>query len=585
MNPGVTIAAAQTEIDQQNAVAERQNPMARMLADAGFQARVTGLQSDYVEAVRPALLLLQAAVAALLLIGIVNLANLLLIRTSAKAREIGVRQALGAGKAHIVREVLIETLVLSLSGAVPGLVLGWVGVAAIERFGGAYLPAGVAIPFDLRVAGMGFVLVVLVALALAIPISWFSLQADPQQALRTGGARTSTGSQSLRHGFVIAQIALAFVLVAGVALLGLSLRNVLAVDPGFAQGHLLTGKIHIGHRQYPTRESRQATLDRIFAELGKHPGMIASGTSDNIPFSGDVGKASSVPKGYVRPAGQPPRGHYAYSVDGEYFRALGYRLVAGRFLPSPGGERFCVVDRDFAAYYWPGQSALGRMVFIGPDQRADDQGFRIIGIVEPVRQAGLTEAENLGAVYYPGTLWPQDDLFLVARSGAPLSAEVMRQAVQAADASLPVSGIRSMDSRIDESVAGRKSPAFLAGLFASLALLLTAVGTYGVISYAASQRTREIGIRMALGADPAQIQKEFLGLAMRLIAPGLALGVGGAVWTSKLIGTLLFETAGMSNYGMFLATAIVLGLVGFLACWVPSRRASKLSPASVLSAG
>lgn len=577
LKPGVSVAAAQAEIDQQNANAERQDPMARMMVDAGFRTPVIGLQADYVEAVRPALILLEIATLVLLLIGIVNLANLLLIRAAAKARELGVRQALGAGKWHVVREAFVETLMLSFAGAVPGLVLGWLGIAAIERFASAYLPTGTQIPFDLRVAVMGFALVILIALALALPITWFSLQADPQQALRSGDTRTATGAtQRLRHTFVIAQIALAFVMLTGAGLLGMSLKKILAVDPGFTPGHMLTGKFYV------SRQNRQMALDRIFTDLRQQPGMIAVATSDNIPFSGDVGKAASIPKGYIRPAGQPPQGHYAYSVDGDYFTALGYRLVEGRFLTAGSRERACVVDRDFAQYYWRGQSALGRLIFIGPDQQPDEQGFRIVGVVEPVRQAGFVEAENIGAVYYPGTVWPVDDLYLVTRSSAALPPDVLRRAAQAAN--LPISDVQSMDNRMDQSLAARKSPAFLAGLFASLALLLTAVGTYGVISYAASQRKREIGIRMALGADPGQIQREFLTLALRLIVPGLAVGAAAAMWAGHLLSVLLYEVSVSANSAIIAAAIVVLGGAALLACWIPSQRASRLSPASVLTA-
>jgi hypothetical protein len=308
---------------------------------------------------------------------------------------------------------------------------------------------------------------------------------------------------------------------------------------------------------------------------------------NNVPLSGYSGKSAATVKGYVPRPGESLRGHYSYGVDGDYFAAMGFSLREGRFLnagDSRRTDRVCVVDEDFAHFYWPGESALGQRLFEGAAEADDSQAFTVVGVVGAVKQAGLTDDVAQGAVYYPYSLRSDDSLFAVVRTTLPPEslALALQKIVRQIDPQLPVSDVRSMDARIDDSLAAQRSPALLAALFSLIAVLLTAVGTYGVLSYAVALRRGEIGVRMALGALPRQIRAQFLTLALRLLTAGLVLGVAGALLAGRAMRTLLYHVQPM-HLPVLAWTAAAVALVSFLACLVPSDRAARISPMEGLS--
>jgi ABC-type antimicrobial peptide transport system permease subunit len=287
-------------------------------------------------------------------------------------------------------------------------------------------------------------------------------------------------------------------------------------------------------------------------------------------------------KGHVLRPGESARGHYAYGVDGDYFAAMGFSLREGRFLTAADSrrpERVCVVDEDFARYYWPNQSALGQLLFEGSSTANDSQAFRVVGVVGAVKQAGLTDDVAQGAVYYPYALRTDDRLFVVLRTVLPPDSLglALQKIVREIDPRLPVSDVRSMDTRIEDSLLVQRSPALLATLFSAIALLLTAVGTYGVLSYAVALRRGEIGVRMALGALPRQIRAQFLGLALRLLAAGTLLGIAGALLAGQTMRSLLFHVP-PTHIPVLAGAAVAMALVAFLACLIPSQRAARISP-------
>lgn len=589
LKPDATLSQAQSQIDAQNATLEVDDPQAKMIADAGFRSLVVPLHADHVAALRPTLLLLQAGVLALLLIGTVNLVNLLLIRASARAKELAVRQALGAGRWHVVSELLVETTFLTLVGGLLGLAVAAGGIRLLAVLGTDRLPLGSRIVFDARLALIGLLAATLMGLLLAAPIAWLNLRRHPGSALQSEsrGGTTSRTTQLLRHAFIVSQVALAFMLLSGAALLAVSLKRAMAVSPGFQSDHILTGQISLPWKSYSDGPARLAFVEKLMDTIGRLPGVSSAGVINNVPFSGKNGKSAATVKGYVLSPGQSPRGHYSYGVGGDYFRSMGFSLRAGRFLTADDSRRsarVCVVDEEFARYYWPNASAIGQQLFEGSSEGKDSEAFTVVGVVGGVKQAGLTEDEAQGAIYYPYAFRGDEHIFVTIRASlVPESLELtLQHVVRQIDPDLPVYDLRSMDNRIEDSLVARRSPALLAAFFSAIALLLTAIGTYGVLSYAVEQRRREIGVRMALGAQPNQIRQQFLSLGLRLFAGGALFGTLGAWLTAKTMQTVLFHVPAL-NWTILAGAACAMGIISVVACLLPSQRAARISPMEALA--
>ncbi len=586
LKPGATIAEAQAQIDAHNAAVEKDNPEAKAMAEAGFRSPVFPLHADHVRSILPTLWLMHAGVFFLLLIGAVNLVNLLLIRASGRAKEMAIRQSMGASRRHVVSQVMVETVLLTVVGGLLGLVLGAWGIRLLEVLGADRLPLGARIAFDGWLASIGLVGAVVLGIVIAVPIAWFNLISHLAHALQSE-SRTGTisrAAQRLRHGFIVAQIALAFILLAGAALLGLSLKNVLAVPSGFRAEHVLTGECTISWDVIP---NRVVIIDRLLESIRQQPGIVSAGTITRIPLSGDSGKTAITPKDYMPPAGQSQQGHYSYGVHGDYFSVLGIPLREGRFLTSADShrpERVCVVDEDFARRYWPNGGALGQRIAVG-DETDDAKLFTIVGVVGAVKQTELTESQGQGAVYVPLAYRENNSFFVVTRTSQrpEAFAETLRKLVRATNPYLAIDNLRSMETRIDDSLIARRSPALLAGIFAGVALLLAAIGTYGVLSYAVAQRRREIGIRMALGAQRRQIGMQFLSLGLRLLASGTIFGLIGAWLAGRAMRSVLFDVSTL-RLTTLLGVALVMSIVSLIACLIPARRATRVDPMVALRA-
>jgi predicted permease len=588
LKPGATIAEAQAQIDAHNGAVEEDNPEAKMMAEAGFRSLVRPLHAEHVRSIRPTLWLMQAGVFFLLLIGAVNLVNLLLIRASGRAKEMAIRRSMGASRWHVVKQVTVETLLLTSVGGVLGLIIGAWGIRLLEILGADRLPLGAHIAFDGWLASIGLAGAVVLGIGIAVPIAWFNLSTHLAHVLQSESraGTISRAAQRLRHGFIVAQIALAFVLLAGAALLGLSLKKAMAVSPGFRSDHVLTGECTVS---WDLQRERVGIVDRLLESIRQQPGIAATGTITNIPLSGDSGKTAVTPKGYVPSPGQSVHGHYSYAVHGDYFSALGIDLREGRFLTSADShraERVCVVDEDLARRYWPKGGALGQRIALG-DEKEDARMFTIVGVVGAVKQAALTEAQGQGAVYLPYASDRDEhaSIFVVTRTSQrpEAFAETLRKLVHAAHPLLAVDNIRSMDTRIADSLITRRSPALLAGIFAGVALLLAAIGTYGVLSYAVAQRTREIGIRMALGAQREQIGAQFLSIGLQLLVAGTLLGLLGAWLAGKAMQSVLFDVPPL-HLAILLGTAAIMSAVSLVACFIPARRAAIVNPVEALRA-
>jgi predicted permease len=588
LKPDATVAHAQSQIDAQNATLEVDDPQAKMIADAGFRSIVVSLHADHVAAIRPTLLLLQAGAIALLLIGAVNLVNLLLVRASGRVKELAVRQALGASRGYVVSEVVVETTLLTFAGGLLGLAVGAGGIHLLGVLGADRLPLGGRIAFDARLALVALVAAIILGIVFAVPIAWFNLRRHLGNALQSEsrGGTSGRAAQILRHSFIVSQIALAFMLLAGTGLLGLSLQRAMAVSPGFQSDHILTGQILLPWADY-SEAGRLKFVESLMDKLDHLPAVLSAGVVNNVPFSGNIGKSAATVAGHVRRPGESARGHYSYGVAGDYFRAMGFSLRAGRFLTaddSGRSERVCVVDEDFARYYWPHASAIGQRLWDGSEAGKDAEAFTVVGVVGGAKQAGLTEDEAQGAIYYPYVFRIGDSVFVAVRTSLPPESLglALQKVVRQIDPDIPVNDLRSMETRIVDSLVARRSPALLAGLFSGIALLLTAIGTYGVLSYAVAQRRREIGLRMALGAQPGQIRSQFLYLSLRLLAGGVILGVIGSWLAGQAMQAVLFHVPAF-NLAILAGTVFVMALMSLVACLLPSQRAARISPVETLA--
>lgn len=591
LRPGATLEQAQAQIDAQNRSLEAFDPEAKVIADAGFRTIVVPLHADHVATIRPILLLLQAGALTLLLIGVVNLINLFLIRANSRAKEMAVRQALGAGRAHVIGEVIVETTLLTLAGALLGLALGAAGIRLTIAFGADRLPLGSQIAFDGRLALAALLGAIALGIALSIPVAWFALRKQPANAIQseTRGGTPGHAAQKLRHSFVVAQLALAFVLLSGAGLLGLSLANTMAVQPGFRADHVFTAQISVPGSSYRTWPARLAFNGALLRNIARQPGVSAAGIVNNLPLSGHNGKGAVTVIGHVMRPGESARGYYTYGVDGGYFAAMGIPLREGRFLnadDSRRSSRVCVVDDDFARYYWPHRSAIGQRLFAGSANQMESEAFTVVGVVGAVKQTGLTDETPQGAVYYPYALRGDEGLYVVVRTAlSPESLSTgLRRIVRGLDPQLPVSDIRSMQARVDESLIPQRSPALIAAIFSIIALLLTNLGAFGVLSYAVALRRAEIGVRMALGARPQDIARQFLYLGIRLIAMGLALGVAGSWLSGQAMRSVLFRVPPVSILVLAVSAALLF-VISLFACLLPSRRAARFSPMEILSQG
>jgi predicted permease len=589
LKSSATIAQAQTQIETQNAALERDDPQAKMMAAAGFRSLVVSLHADQVAAIRPVLLLLQAGVLALLLIGTVNLVNLLLIRASARLKEVAVRQALGASGSRVATEALVETLLLTVAGGLLSLVVAAAGIRLVTALGADRLPLGAYIVFDARLGVVALAAAIVLGIMLAAPIAWFDLRPHPGKTLQTESraGTANRAAQAVRHSFIVAQIALAFVLLAGAGLLGLSLKRAMDVSPGFQPDHAIAGQISLVGNRYPSASAGLVFVDKFVAQLGERPGVSAVGIANNIPFSGQNGKSAATAVGHVPRPGESPRGFYSYSVSGDYFQAMGFSLRAGRFLTAADSHRkarTCVVDEDFAHYNWPNINPLGQRVFQGSQPGSDAEAFTVVGVVGRIKQAGLTDDTAQGAVYYPYIYRPDNNIFIVLRGsiGPETLKAGLESVVRQIDPDLAVNQIQSMNDRISASLIDRRSPALLSGIFSGIALLLIAVGTYGVLSYAVAQRRREIAIRMALGARPEEIQGQFFSLALRLLTGGAILGLLGAWITGRAMQAILFHVPA-HNWAILAGSASIIAVVALAACLLPAHRAARISPMQALA--
>ena len=587
--PGASLADAQAQINVFNDSQTANDPLAGIIKGTGYHTTVASLHEDHVRSVKPTLLLLQCGVFFLLLIGAVNLANLLLIRASGRSKEVAIRQALGAGRRHIATEVIVETTLLAFAGGLLGLLFGWFGVLLLRSLGTGQLPLGTSVAFDGRLAVISLAAAIVVGLGLAAPIIWFNLHAKlaPSLQAETRGGTASRAAQRLRHGFIVAQVALAFVLLSGAGLLGLSLKRVLATPAGFNPDNLLTGQISLPWKNYKDDASRRAFVERLLPAIRALPGVTHVAINTGLPFTSGINDSATTVEGHSPRPGDSIRAHYLSAATSDYWPMMRIPLLRGRLLEDADNQRstrVCVVDQAFADHYFPGADPLGHR--LAQDVEVTDKNAStIVGVVASVKQNELAENSGHGAIYFPYSTFSGNFFTLLVRTQLPPASlgPTIQKAILQLDPELPIDDLRTMQARIDDSLIARRSPAILAGIFAGVALLLAAIGTYGVLAYAVSQRRREIGVRMALGALPKQILAQFLQLGARLLVGGIVLGALGTWAAGRAMQSVLFGVGAVQPSVLAATTGVMLGVV-FFAMFLPSRRAARINPIDALRA-
>jgi len=588
LKPGTTIAQAQTQLTTIAAQLAVESPE----RNTGWGAKVVALHDELSGEYRTALLMLAGAVAFVLLIACANVANLLLARGAAREREIAIRAALGAGRRRVLRQLLTETFVLAALGGAGGMLLAYWGVAALSALSPVDLATSGHLTLNRTVLGFTAVVSLATAIVSGLAPAFDGSRADVQDALREGARQIGTGARGrrLREGFVVSEIALAVVLLVGAGLMLRSFDTMTRIDPGFSIANVLTMRLQLPTAKYTDDAQRIRFFREAETRIRALPGVQATGAISFLPLTGLLGAGT----GFTvegRPAPPPGQitsggGGTAVSVcDNGFFDAMRIPLVRGRrFTEREMVERsnVVVINETLARRFFPDEDPIGHRLSI--DMTEPIVPTEIIGVVGDVHFKELVSEPE------PTTYWPHPQLAYSAMTltvrgvGDPASlAPAVERAIRSLDPDQPVSDVKTMTQWAAKSVAQARFSSFLLGVFAGVALLLASIGIYGVMAYAVSQRTSEIGIRLALGADAPQVVGMILRDAARLAAAGLVLGVAIALALGRTVSSLLYSTRA-TDPATFAAVVAVLAAVAFVASYVPARRASRIAPVEALRA-
>ncbi len=586
LKPGVTQEEAQTEINLIARQLEQEHPT----TNAGGGIRLVSLRDDLVSPVRPALLMLFSAVALLLLIACANVGNLLLARSIARHKEVAIRAALGAGRGRLVRQFLTESLLLALAGGVLGLMGALWSTSLIEKFGARVFPMLGTIELDGRVLGFTFVVSILTGVLFGCAPALRATRRDLSETLNQGGrdAGASSTRSPLRSTLVIIEVALAMILLIGSGLLIKSIFRLRAVNPGFKSERLVTMNVWLPQAKYPKAENWQSFYDRLLARLRVLPGVEVAGLTSVLPVSENFDQRTIEVEGQARGPGEHPDVENNI-VTPDYPRTMAMPLLGGRFLTEQDKTNTpfaAVVSDALARKLWPGDSALGKRLRFYNSEPVEQRPWRtVVGVVGDVKQYGL-DTPGTAALYVPLTQMPASSLTLAVRTRADPNGMVaaIRREILALDPDQAVFNIATMEELLSDSISLRRFSMFLLGIFAGLALVLAAIGIYGVLAQLVAQRTHEIGIRMALGAQTRDVLRLIVAHGMMLTLVGIIAGILGALGLTRLIVNLLFGV-GPTDAVTFAGITVLLSLVALLACYIPARRAAKLDPVSALARG
>ena len=584
LKPGVTLAQAQAEMD----LIARQLQVEHPDTDANTGIRLVTLREDLVSPVRPTVIVLFGAVVFLLLIACANVGNLLLARSIARYREVAIRAALGASRGRIIRQFLTESVLLAAAGGVLGLLAAVWSTGLIQAFGAQVSPMLSGVEMDARVLGFAIAMSLLTSVIFGAAPALRASRVDLNETLNDGGRTPGAVStrSPLRGALVVTEVALAMVLLIAAGLLIKTVLRLNGVDPGFNPDRVLTMNVWLPRAKYPKAENWNAFYDRMLQRLEALPGVEAAGLTSVLPVSENFDRRTIEVEGQPRPPGELSEAD-SYVVTPDYLRAMSIRLLRGRKLTAQDtvdSASAVLVSETMTRKYWPNEDAIGKRVRFYNSDPIEERPWRtVVGIVPDVKQYGLDSAETM-ALYVPQTQMPQSTMTLIIRTRTEPAAmiETVRREILAIDREQAVFNVATMEQVLAESISLRRVAMFLLAGFAGLALLLAAIGIYGVLAQAVVQRTHEIGIRMALGAQMRDVLKLILAQGMSLAALGIVAGIAGAIGVTRLIANLLFGV-GATDPGTFVAISVLLGAVASLACYLPARRAAKLDPIKALA--
>jgi putative ABC transport system permease protein len=576
LRDGVTLAQANEEM---NLIARR---LAKQYPDTNFGYGVTivPFHEHLVRNVRRSLLVLLGAVSLVLLVVCVNIANLQLSRATARRREIAIRAALGAGRGRVIRQLLTESVLLGLLGGALGVLLGVWGTGLLVSLAPAETPRIAEVSPDGHVLGFSFLLALVTGVVFGLAPALHASKLNLNEALKEG-AREGGGRNRTRSLLVVAEVALSLILLVGAGLLIRSFAELTTVNPGFDPRNVLAQYVGLPGRRYAERAQQSAFYEQLLERVRRLPGVEAAGVIFPLALTGRVSNRFTI-EGRA-PASPSERLSAAFrSVSSDYFRAMGIRLIEGRSfgpIDGPQSAPVVIINETMARRFWPNESPLGKRVTINVRfHTGQDVSREIVGVVADVRHAGLHEpAEPEMYTSHLQVPWPWMHLVLRTKVDPASMAPAVTAELRALDRSVPAPTARTMEQRLSDSLAARRFNLLLLGGFAALALVLAGLGIYSVMAYAVTQRSREIGIRLALGSRPLDVMKLVVGHGMALGLIGAGLGLAGAFALTRLMKTLLFGVS-PTDLWTFMVAPVALLSVALLACYLPARRAARIDP-------
>ena len=573
LKPGASLQAAESECEAVVQKLYQTDPN----WGRGYKAQLMGLKEYVSGRVRPALIALWCAVGFVLLIVCTNLSNLLVARAAARSKEIAVRCALGAGKMRLIRQLLTESLVISMLGALAGLAIALVAIRYLTGLESLSIPMMSQLSIDTAALAYTLLATVVTGLLFGLVPALQASAGSLNESLNDGRGHSSTARRHgwIRSSLVVAEVALACLLLVGAGLLMRSFVRLLEVDLGFQAQGLVTLRIDPGP-SYSNRAQRTAFLNAILERAASVPGIESAAATDALPLDRDRSWGIRA-QGETYPEGQNPTA-FVRMISAEYARTMKIPLIAGREFNSQDqndSEPVLVINESAARRLWPERNAVGQIARIGGNRR-------VVGVLSDVRHSSLEQGAGLEA-YMPITQISSGSLDLVVRSSLPTSAVAagLRSALTQVDANLPLNDFRPLTHLVDRSVSPRRFFMTMSTAFAGLALILASLGIYGVISHSVSQRRSEIGIRMALGASAGRVRAAVMSQTMRLVMVGIGLGAIGSIALARLMASLLFEIR-PTDLGTFVAVIVLLTGVALLAGYVLARRASRIDPLAAL---